>query len=79
MLGISQPTNYYSFPFSTFPMHVESGNLAAANLLVSGHPKVWYVVPPAQAYALQLLMKEIFAPDDPTLLWSCKAHYLHKM
>ena len=44
--GVTTPHCYVGSAGTGFMMHAEDQNLASANYLITGHAKVWYVVPP---------------------------------
>jgi len=48
-------------PGSTFMVHAEDQNLASINYLIAGHPKIWYVVPPAYYGAVVAALTAEFA------------------
>jgi hypothetical protein len=47
--GITSPMAYYGAPGSIFAWHCEDQNLHSFSALVSGAPKVWWIIPPHQA------------------------------
>lgn len=58
MNGIQTPYVYVGTIGSSFPFHLEDGDLASLNYHHSGKPKLWYVVPGDEGKKLERLVAE---------------------
>lgn len=63
--GVTCPWLYFGMLFSSFCWHTEDNYFAAVNYQHFGDPKIWYVVPPAEAPAMQKLMCDYIGHRDP--------------
>eukprot|EP00923_Selenidium_pygospionis_P034592 GHVN01060248.1.p1 GENE.GHVN01060248.1~~GHVN01060248.1.p1 ORF type:complete len:506 (+),score=37.43 GHVN01060248.1:281-1798(+) len=59
--GVTSPWLYIGMVLSTFCWHTEDNYFAAVNYQHYGAPKVWYIIPPNKAQAMQRVMKEYHA------------------
>ena len=74
--GYTTSNLYVGAPGTTFALHEEDMNLGSVNYLVSGAPKVWYCVPPADCIAVVNLISKLFA--NSTLAKTCPQAVMHK-
>lgn len=52
-------------------MHVEDGFLGSANVVLTGHPKIWLLVPPSHRYELEKCVRaELMSSEDSRNLCS---------
>lgn len=56
--GVTSPWIYIGMILSTFCWHTEDNYFAAVNYQHFGAPKIWYIIPPSKAEAMQRVMKE---------------------
>lgn len=74
--GVTTPNCYVGLPGTMFMMHAEDQNLASCSLLVAGHPKVWFVVPPAYYPRLVEAIRHEFRAER--LIRECPQAIMHK-
>lgn len=65
--GIQTPYVYFGSPLSSFPYHLEDGNLCAINYLHEGQPKMWYFIGGEEGKKLENLVQKLW-PEYCTLL-----------
>lgn len=64
--GIQLPYIYIGSPLSSFPFHLEDGNLCAINYLHAGLPKLWYFVSVEDSKKLEDLVQKLW-PEHCTM------------
>lgn len=75
MPGINTPFLYFGMWKTSFGWHVEDMDLYSINYHHFGHPKTWYIVPPAYGYMLEQLADQLY----PDFANECTNHMRHKM
>ncbi len=74
--GYTTPALYVGKPGSSFFLHTEDMNLGSLNFLISGAPKVWYIIPTSDYEKVVELVKKLF-PDNP-VVGKCPQAIQHK-
>ena len=74
MPGINQSMSYTGVKGSTFGAHVEDNFLYAASVLITGAPKIWFLIQHDQSAKLHKLMRDAF----PEAADECPYYMRHK-